>query len=219
MRKIGLGMRVTVLIVAMLLLTVGSVRADSYYQTATSPRLGVTITQGAIPMDLTVDFGSKATQVSTSSYSNQLTGFIEYVSGAYETSSISGNIYNLVPAEVGVLSTVELKSSTGDLYLTMIAQAMTYNSSTGDIGWDVKSVNVTALGMTLETLIDMNNAQSFSYTMGTTGGKYYNAKLEGFAAAPEPAEWMLMFIGLGMLGFYLKRRGYLNFDLSPQSVA
>jgi len=30
---------------------------------------------------------------------------------------------------------------------------------------------------------------------------------------------MLMFIGLGMLGFYLRRRGYLNFELSPQTVA
>lgn len=47
----------------------------------------------------------------------------------------------------------------------------------------------------------------------------YQSTLAGFAAVPEPAEWMLMFIGLGMLGYYLQRRGNLNFDLSPQSVA
>lgn len=52
-----------------------------------------------------------------------------------------------------------------------------------------------------------------------TQARFYYSRLEGFSGVPEPAEWILMFIGLGMLGFYLQRRGYLNIDLSPQSVA
>jgi hypothetical protein len=57
-----------------------------------------------------------------------------------------------------------------------------------------------------------------STPVASSDTRYYS-KLEGFAAVPEPAEWMLMIVGLGMLGFYLQRRGYLNFDFSPQAAA
>jgi len=102
----------------------------------------------------------------------------------------------------------------------MTATALTYKSD-GTITWQVNDLDVINTAG-LQTLIDLDAVgTTYTYTMATTGGLSYTSRLsgEGVAAVPEPAEWMLMFIGLGMLGFYLQRRGYLDFDLSPQSVA
>ena len=128
---------------------------------------------------------------------------------------------------------------TGLPFLTATADALEINLQNYTIKWsEVSAVNITEEGMTSDAVSALAGLSSYSFSgnvfafeqdatlSGLISGtakfskslRYYS-QFGGFAATPEPAEWVLMFIGLGMLGFYLKRRGYLNFDLSPQSVA
>ena len=157
------------------------------------------------------------------------------ISGTYNLSSAGGNIYNLTLAS-GSSSTIRaMNSDTFDIYMQANALATQINFDTHTISWgSVTNMNITnSIGS--QSLTDLAGATggyaftSFTFEQigieaswlagGEGGHARYYSKLEGFAAVPEPGEWMLMFIGLGMLGFYLQRRGYLNFDLSPQSVA
>lgn len=124
-------------------------------------------------------------------------------------------------------------------YLTAQAQALTIDFTNNIITWgDVTIQSINNPGGASQSLTDMQVVKdaggtfqfsTFQFqhetainswlTGGTVGDTKYYSKLEGISAVPEPAEWMLMIIGLGMLGFYLQRRGYLNFDFSPQAAA
>ncbi|MFA5179781.1 MAG: hypothetical protein WC405_00550 [Syntrophales bacterium] len=157
------------------------------------------------------------------------------ISGIYTlTATGDANVYNLS----GATSNIQLTNSSGvTTYLTALATAMTIRFDTNTISWsDVTNMNVTAAGLATGSAVlnDFASASTYAFTSftfeenvsesswlsgGGTLNLRYSSTLSSFSAAPEPAEWMLMFIGLGMLGFYLQRRGYLNFDLSPQSVA
>ncbi len=169
--------------------------------------------------------------------SDTLVGRNQSIDAVYQIGAlISGS------GNTGVYS-LTLSSGTYDLnvstYLAAQAQAMTIDFANNVITWSDVTMGTINNGIGSQSLTDMQAVKTaggtfkfstFAFehteavntwlsTAGTfTDTKYYS-KLEGFAAVPEPAEWMLMFIGLGMLGFYLQRRGYLDFDLSPQSVA
>lgn len=149
--------------------------------------------------------------------------------GKYDLALVSGGSLN-VQNQLGTAT-----------YLEATAQAMQIDFGNNTIKW--YNDNKVALTSTINpgtsaALLEMKDIQTaggifkfsafaFDHTdavntwLNTAAGtdvKSYS-RLEGVSATPEPAEWVLMFIGLGMLGFYLQRRGYLNFDLSPQSVA
>ena len=165
------------------------------------------------------------------------------IGGIYTLSSAGGSIYNLTqvttPAAIGDYGTNTLRAQNPagtTSYFDAVATALQINFNTDTISWSgVTLANTINNSIGSTALTDLAASSTYAFTSftfehlgtestwlsGTTGSynaRYYS-KLEGFAAAPEPAEWVLMFIGLGMLGFYLQRRGYLNFDLSPQSVA
>jgi hypothetical protein len=121
-------------------------------------------------------------------------------------------------------------------YFSALATALQIDFNTHTIAWsDLSSVSFNnALTPTSDTLTDLqarateyqftsfnfqtltNESNWLAGTDKTTKNTPYYAKMEGFA--PEPGEWALMLVGLGMLGFYLHRRGYLNFDLAPQAM-
>jgi hypothetical protein len=170
---------------------------------------------------------------------NQITGppgdslasgdYFQTITGIYSLTSLGGNIYSL-SLVTGLNSTIKV-----DTFLTANALATQINFDTNTIAWSnvaMGSISNTIGSTALDDLAATDGSYSFTnftfeqltnegtWLTGSAGGnaRYYS-KLEGFSSTPEPAEWMLMFIGLGMLGYYLQRRGYLNFDLSPQSVA
>lgn len=171
-----------------------------------------------------------------------LVGLLQSISGTYTLAYQSGDtltgIYTLTSASANSMA-LDAGNATPELAATMSATA-TMNFTTDTIVWDVFTVGTIANNIGSETLTQMqtikDNMGTFKFTTAfeqntsidtwlsgsgsmLTKDTIYTTKLEGITAAPEPAEWVLMFIGLGMLGFYLQRRGYLNFDLSPQSVA
>ena len=170
---------------------------------------------------------------------NQITGppgdslaggdYYQAITGVYSLTSLGGSIYSL-SLVTGLNSQIKV-----DTFLTANASATQINFDTNTIAWSnvaMGSINNTIGSTALDDLAAANGSYSFTnftfeqianegtWLTGAIGGnaRYYS-KLEGFSSTPEPAEWVLMFIGLGMLGFYLQRRGYLNLDLSPQSVA
>ncbi|MCX5905657.1 MAG: PEP-CTERM sorting domain-containing protein [Deltaproteobacteria bacterium] len=164
---------------------------------------------------------------------NPMNGYQQAITGTYTLQNIGGGIYNLI----GGPSTITVTDG-GPAVLQATATATQINFNNHTISWGAVNMGAIDVGIGSQSLIDLaaNNA-SYAFTnfsfdaianenQWLTGGSpntntptVYRSRLEGFAAAPEPAEWMLMFIGLGMLGFYLQRRGYLTFDLSPQSAA
>jgi hypothetical protein len=182
---------------------------------------------------------SFASNYTTGPAGGGLDAFMAYyqsISGSYTINQALGNnVYSLT----GGASTIRVRDSDlNNVYLQATATATQIDLTNHTIAWT---------GITMGSIDTSNNAQSLidiqavkdaggafqfsSFTFegigalntwlggGAGGNARYYSNLEGIAAAPEPAEWVLMFIGLGMLGFYLQRRGYLNFDLSPQSVA
>lgn len=166
-------------------------------------------------------------------------GNFQAITGTYTLGYVSGGtlgLYNLTKTTGGP-SAITLKDETlTNTYFTAEATALQINFANHTISWSPVT-NPTfnnTIGST--ALTEMAAAATYAFTSftfeslgsesawlsGNTGLTYntrYSSQLQGFSAVPEPAEWMLMFIGLGMLGFYLKRRGYLNFDLSPQAAA
>jgi hypothetical protein len=165
---------------------------------------------------------------------DNIIGALQTISGIYTlTATGDANVYTLSNATSGVVLTNAAGTQT---YMNAAATALTINFATNTINWDVTGVTVTSAGLASGSAVlnDFASSSTFAFTSftfeenasesswlsgGGTLNLRYSSELSGFAATPEPAEWMLMFIGLGMLGFYLQRRGYLNFDLSPQSVA
>jgi len=168
-------------------------------------------------------------------------GSLQQISGIYTLSYVSGptlGLYNLTKVGGGT-STITV--DTNDLSTTLFtatATALQINFANNTISWS--SVTNPTFNNTIGStaLTDLAGDSTYAFTSftfeslgsetawlsGNTGQTYnarYSSELDGFSssAVPEPAEWMLMFIGLGMLGFYLRRRGYLNFDFSPQTVA
>ena len=166
-------------------------------------------------------------------------GSLQQISGIYTLSYVSGptlGLYNLTKVGGGT-STITV--DTNDLSTTLftaVATALQIDFTNHTISWS--SVTSPTFNDTIGStaLTDLAGSATYAFTSftfeslgtetawlsGNTGLTYnarYASELQGFSAAPEPAEWMLMFIGLGMLGFYLRRRGYLNFELSPQAVA
>jgi|GEM_PF-3346691 len=177
-------------------------------------------------------------QAITGPSGDTLVGRQQAIGGIYTLTSAGGNVYNLTlmtDIDYGT-NTLKAQNATGSsVYFDAVATALQINFDTHTISWSDVTVNNINNTIGSTALTDLGTSSTYAFTTftfealgtestwlsGTTGSynaRYYS-KLEGFAAAPEPAEWMLMFIGLGMLGFYLQRRGYLNFDLSPQSVA
>jgi len=169
-------------------------------------------------------------------------GLFQYITGTYNLTYVSGGIttgiYSLALVS-GTKSTLTVDTMYhDDLQLSATTKAMSINFTDNTITWDTvtmglipNTVNSSSLA-DMQTLKDSNGTFGFTtfafqhtaavdawLSSGTSNQTYYYSQLGGVSAAPEPAEWVLMFIGLGMLGFYLQRRGYLNFDLSPQSVA
>jgi hypothetical protein len=160
------------------------------------------------------------------------------ITGSYSLSLDHDNIYNLTNVPLGTSTISVQNAGLNTTYFSAQATALQINFGNGTISWS--SITDTTYNNTIgSSVIDSLQASStYAFTTFTFENtiavsdwlagtqatnpfldvRYYS-KLEGFAAAPEPAEWMLMFIGLGMLGFYLQRRGYLNFELSPQAVA
>jgi hypothetical protein len=169
-------------------------------------------------------------------------GRYQSIGGLYTLTSAGGNIYNLAlatdPTAVSDYGTNTVKTqnlSGSSVYFSALATALQINLNTHSITWsDVTGVSINnTIGST--ALTDLAASSTYAFTtfnfesLGTenawltgSAGSYnarYYSNLEGFAAAPEPGEWALMLIGLGVLGFYLHRRGYLNFEVSPQAAA
>lgn len=218
MRKIGLKIRLSVMITVMIFLAAGMASADSYYQTGESNSYAVI--EAGTGMSLTIRFMNDGNTIAGSSYSGDLAtaGLTEYIStGTYTVQSYTGNTYTLAPKT----STITVKDSTGSTtYMTMLASATKFYSDTGIVEWTITSLNVLNDGG-YATLQDMKNAASFTYSMtiNTATGLTYNSRLDAFAAAPEPAEWVLMMLGLALMGYYLHRKGLLNLQMSPQTYA
>ena len=224
---------VLLMAVALILATAVGAFALPYYQAGTS-----TYTTDS-PTALTLFYSSvgvKAIKFTANPVSgpipDNLVGYDQTISGIY-TLGVTGTagVYSLTTTGNSLIAV--------DSYITAQSKAFQIdfrNSVNGTISWEAVtgvSTDNTILGSTslsdlaasssyaFSTFNFQNSSEIATWLSGSSGTQYakYYSKLEGFAAAPEPAEWMLMFIGLGMLGFYLQRRGYLDFDLSPQSVA
>lgn len=161
-----------------------------------------------------------------------------YSLGSLVSGAGSTGIYNLSLVS-GYTTDLNVKFGP-TTYLTAQAQALQIDLGNNLIKWsDVTMGTINNPGSASQSLTDMLAIQAaggtfkfstFNFehiaavdtwltTSGTNTDTKYFSRLEGFSAVPEPAEWMFMFIGLGMLGFYLQRRGYLNFDFSPQAAA
>jgi len=161
----------------------------------------------------------------------------QVLSGVYsltETSSGS-KIYNLSLTEGSNTVKVTRDSIYPGSYFSALATALQIDFNTHTISWsDLSSVSfnntISSTTLTnLQTLATQYQFTSFNFQTLTNESNWlkgtdtdskntpYYAKMEGFA--PEPGEWALILIGLTMLGFYLHRRGYLNFELSPQATA
>lgn len=245
--KIGIMKKATIFLIAVtiVLSTVVSAMAVSYYQAGEA---GFSATTNTIQFYYLGPAGGKFQALKfsdnpvTDPVESGLKGILQSISGYYKISKsiTEDNVWNLAsvtqqgaaagPSEITVDSYV---------YALATATQIRFNdenpelgTGTGTISWDVDSVTVDQTGLAGD-LTGLANASSYAYSTvfqnsttlqawldgtGTIQTPRYYARMEGFAAAPEPGEWMLMFIGLGMLGFYLQRRGYLNFDISPQSV-
>ena len=247
--KIRMIRKATVFLMAvlMVLATATGAFALAYYEAGTPDNSSAAtnpIRFGYIGLDKAIIFNySLTTNLITGASNSEDTMIgttVQKITGNYTLGSGSGGIYNLIP--VSTNSTVAVTDGGATTYLTATAKALSINfNQTGpganSITWEIPISMGTITAGTSTTLAEMGTIKTGGYfqfseftfehssflDLWLTGGSALNAryysKLEGFAAAPEPAEWMLMFIGLGMLGFYLQRRGYLNFDLSPQSVA
>ena len=176
--------------------------------------------------------------------SNPLNSMLQAITGTYSFGNVydSSGIYSITP---GVTSQITVGDGSFPNVLSATATATLINFGNNTITWQVSDApgsvvieNTDLQSVNLANIQSNATAYSFNLTFqewtsetaeenwlkGTSGyngtqDKAYSSKFSGLAAAPEPAEWVLMFIGLGMLGFYLQRRGYLKFDLSPQSVA
>ncbi|MDQ5985436.1 MAG: hypothetical protein CSYNP_01146 [Syntrophus sp. SKADARSKE-3] len=171
---------------------------------------------------------------------DSIVGKYQSIGGLYTLASAGGNIYNLTLAtdqnavENYGTNTVKAQSGGGTVYFSALATALQINLNTHAITWSaVTGVNINnTIGS--QALTDLAASSTYAFTTfnfeslgtesawlsGATGS--YNARyysnLTGFSAAPEPGEWVLMLMGLGILGFYLHRRGYLSFE-SPQAAA
>lgn len=236
--KIKIIKKATVFLLAAVMIiatAVGAVAAP-YYEAGTPSNLtaGTAMILGTNGATRTISF-----------YGNQITGpsgdaltgtnINQMISGTYNLSLVGGNIYNLVLVGGGQSIVRAFDNNTFTTYMQANALATQIDFNTHTISWgSVTNMNITnSIGsQSLTDMAGMTGGYAFtSFTFeqigseaawlagGAGGHARYYSKLEGFSAVPEPGEWMLMFIGLGMLGFYLQRRGYLNFDLSPQSVA
>lgn len=168
---------------------------------------------------------------------NIATGSDNYqaISGTYTLSTTgTAGVYNLSLVS-GTASTVTVTNDTfGDL-LTAYAKALQINFNTHTISWSAVTLDSVTNSIASTVLDDLLTATSYAFstfsfqalstestwlsgTTGTYNAQYYS-RMEGFMAAPEPAEWVLMLLGLGMLGFYLHRRGFLNFGRAPEAAA
>jgi len=166
--------------------------------------------------------------------SDTIAGGVQEIAGSYTLGTSTATGYELTGAPTQITLSLGITP-----YLTATADALEIDLQNYNIKWTaVTNVDITEDGMTSDAVSALAGLASYSFSnnifafeqdtalSGLISGtakfskslRYY-AQLGGVAAVPEPGEWMLMFIGLGMLGFYLQRRGYLNFDLSPQSVA
>jgi hypothetical protein len=160
------------------------------------------------------------------------------IGGVYSLSP-SGNagIYNLNL----IAGSNTVKISNDDIYpsdyFSALATALQIDFNTHTISWsDLTNVVINnTIGSTtlanlqaeatlyqftnfpFQTLV--NETNWLSGTDKTTKNTPYHARMTGVAAVPEPAEWVLLIVGLWLFGLYLHRKGYLNLSLSPQTYA
>ena len=163
---------------------------------------------------------------------------MQWISGTYNFGAeVSSGVYNLSLVGGGS-STITVQGDTGT-YITATAAATQIDFNTHTIAWteatgvsvdngigsdalaDLAKLSLAGPGygfgfanFSFQTLANESNWLSGGDTL-TKNQRYYS-KFEG---VPEPAEWALMFIGLGLLGFYLQRKGLLNLKPISQSYA
>ncbi len=141
------------------------------------------------------------------------------ISGVYSLGFVSSGIYSL-SLNGGGYSTISATDGT-DVYFTGLSKATQINFNNNTISWnDITDVNIpNGIGSNVLTAMDPSTMFRFttfafqeiagesawlSGTSGTKNTQYYSS-LGGFSAVPEPAEWILMIVGLGMMYLYLRR--------------
>lgn len=149
-----------------------------------------------------------------------ITSSAQYITGVYQFSSLlSPGVYSLTKVSGGTSSITAGDDS--NTYFTASALATEINFNTHTIKWsDVTGVTVNnTIGS--QALADLALAATYAFTTFTfqaiqnevawlSGSdpttKYtpYYSKLEGFAAVPEPATWLLLIIGLCGLGLLVR---------------
>ena len=243
--KINISRKAMVILIAisMTFLMVQGAMAAAYFEAGAASQDGTPTS-----LVLTYYGGSKAmyftNQPITSPTGDNIVGRYQAIGGLYSMSRVgSTNVYTLTYNAAGSAyfdvgtQTVKAQSASGStVYFDALATALQINFDSNTIAWSnvtlASSINNSIGSTALDDLAASSTYAFTSFTFeqlasegtwlsGTSGSlnaRYYS-KLEGFSAAPEPAEWILMFIGLGLLGFFLKRRGYLSFDFSPQAAA
>lgn len=172
---------------------------------------------------------------------DSLVGRYQSIGGLYTLTSVGGNVYNLTyqagaSGDYGTNIVKAQNLSGSATYFTAEATALQINFNTHSISWsDVTNVSFNNT-ITSTSLTDLSLSSTYAFTTftfealgtestwlsGTTGTTYnarYYSRLDGFSAVPEPAEWMLMMIGLALMGYYLHRKGFLNLQMSPQTYA
>jgi len=157
--------------------------------------------------------------------------YYQAISGTYQFGSeVSSGVYELTKLGGGT-SAISVTDGSSD-YLAAQAQALQINFNNHTITWsDVTNVSINnTIGS--QALTDLASASTYAFTSFTfqaianesawlsgsdPSTKYttYYSKLEGFAAVPEPATWLLISMGMGAIGFALAyRRRFIPVEMA-----
>jgi hypothetical protein len=248
MRKIRLGVEFIILMLGMMLMFSGNALAAPYYEAGTPDNntaatalvfgyyTGTTFsTSYSAGSTLALKFSNGGNGIygpSGDILASDPTTYAQLISGIYTLSAAGGNVYNLTLVSGGS-STIKVTDGTTN-FLTASATALQINFGTDSIAWsDVTNVNIdNTIGS--QALTDLAASSTYAFSSFTfeqlalettwlSGGAGVNARyysqLDGFPAAPEPGEWVLMIVGLGLAGFYARRKGFLSSTPSPQALA